>query len=178
MQADLRAFTDLGVHGASVVAAVTAQNPKEVIGLEPVKPVMIIKQLEAVFSAYTPKAAKTGMLLSVGAVESVAGYFEQKKRLPLVVDPVMVSSSGSPLLQASALKVLQAKLLPLATLVMPNVPEAKELTGIDIRQPEDLRTAARALFESHGCAVLIKGGHLPYDGNAAEVVNLFFDGSN
>ena len=107
IQADLRTFTALGVHGTSVVTAVTAQNPKEIIGLEPVKPAMIRKQLEAVFSAFTPKAAKTGMLLAVGAVECVADFLGDKKRLPLVVDPVMVSSSGSSLLQVSALKAMQ-----------------------------------------------------------------------
>jgi len=173
IQADLRTFTALGVYGTSVVTAVTAQNPKEVIGLEPVKPAMINKQLKAVFGAFTPKAAKTGMLLALGTVECVVGFFGQKKRLPLVVDPVMVSSSGSPLLQDSALKVLQAKLLPLATLVMPNVPEAEELTGLNIRQPEDLRMAARALYETHGCSALVKGGHLP---RMKEAVDVLFDG--
>ena len=79
IQADLRTFTALGVHGTSVVTAVTAQNPKEIIGLEPVKPAMIRKQLEAVFSVFTPKAAKTGMLLAVGAVECTVDFFAQKK---------------------------------------------------------------------------------------------------
>ncbi len=173
IQADLRTFTALGVHGTSVVSAVTAQNPKEVIGLEPVKPAMILKQLEAVFSAFTPKAAKTGMLLAVGAVECVAEFFGEKRRLPLVVDPVMISSSGSPLLQASALKALQAKLLPLSTLVMPNVPEAEKLTGLNIREPKDLRVAARALYETYGCTALVKGGHLP---RMKEAVDVLFDG--
>ena len=173
IQAALRTFTALGVHGTSVVTAVTAQNPKEIIGLEPVKPAMIRKQLEAVFSAFTPKAAKTGMLLALGAVECVADFLGDKKRLPLVVDPVMVSSSGSSLLQVSALKAMQQRLLPLARLLMPNVPEAEKLTGLRIGGPEDLRTAARALYEAHGCAVLVKGGHLP---RMKEAVDVLFDG--
>ena len=110
IQADLRTFTAFGVHGTSVVSAITAQNPKEVVALEPTKPAMVLRQLEAVFGAYTLKAAKTGMLLAVGTVECVAEFFNEKKRLPLVVDPVMISSSGSALLQVSALKALQAKL--------------------------------------------------------------------
>ncbi len=121
IQADLRTFAALGVHGTNVVSAITAQNPKEVVALEPVKPAMILKQLGAVFSAFTPKAAKTGMLLTVETVECVADFFEQKRRLPLVIDPVMISSSGSILLQTSALKALQNRLLPLAGLVMPIV---------------------------------------------------------
>ena len=175
IQADLRTFAALGVHGTNVVSAITAQNPKEVVALEPVKPAMILKQLEAVFSAFTPKAAKTGMLLTVETVEYVADFFEQKRRLPLVIDPVMISSSGSILLQASALKALQARLLPLAGLVMPNVPEAEKLTGLDIRQPEDLRAAARVLYETYGCVALIKGGHLP---RINESVDVLFDGKD
>jgi len=173
IQADLRTFTALDVHGTSVVSAITAQNPKEVVALEPIKPAMVLKQLEAVFGAFTLKAAKTGMLLAVGTVECVAEFFNENKRLPLVVDPVMISSSGSALLQVSALKALQAKLLPLARLVIPNVPEAEKLTGLTIRQPKDLRTAAYALYEMYGCAVLVKGGHLP---RMKEAVDVLFDG--
>ncbi|MDP7011020.1 MAG: bifunctional hydroxymethylpyrimidine kinase/phosphomethylpyrimidine kinase [Verrucomicrobiota bacterium] len=173
IQADLRTFAALGVHGTNVVSTITAQNPKEVVALEPVQPAMILKQLEAVFSAFTPKAAKTGMLLTVRTVECVADFFEQKRRFPLVIDPVMISSSGSILLQTSALKALQARLLPLAGLVMPNVPEAEKLTGLDIRQPEDLRVAARMLYETYGCVALVKGGHLP---RINESVDVLFDG--
>ncbi len=109
----------------------------------------------------------------MGAGEGVEDLFGDKKRVPLVVDPVMFSSSGSALLQASALKEMQHRLLPLARLVMPNVPEAEKLTGLRIGGPEDLRTAARALYEAHGCAVLVKGGHLP---RMKEAVDVLFDG--
>ncbi|HIL25621.1 MAG TPA: bifunctional hydroxymethylpyrimidine kinase/phosphomethylpyrimidine kinase [Verrucomicrobia bacterium] len=172
LQADLRVFAALGVRGVSVVAAVTAQSPKRVLAVEAVKPTMVREQLAAVFEGNKPKAAKTGMLLTARNVEVVAEWFS-KRRMPLVVDPVMLSTSGAVLLKPSAVKMLQKKLLPAATLVTPNVPEAEALTGLRIREPEDLRKAAHALFESHGCAVLVKGGHLR---GIKEAVDVLFDG--
>jgi hydroxymethylpyrimidine kinase/phosphomethylpyrimidine kinase len=172
LQADLRVFAALGVRGVSVVAAVTAQNAKRVRAVEAVKPTMVREQLAAVFEGNKPKAAKTGMLLTARNVEVVAEWFANR-RLPLVVDPVMLSTSGAVLLKPSAVKVLQKKLLPVAKLVTPNVPEAEALTGLRIREPEDLRTAARALYEKHGCAVLVKGGHLR---GLNEAVDVLFDG--
>ena len=172
IQADLRVFAALGVRGVSVVTAVTAQSPKIVRAVEGVKVEMVREQLTAVFEGNKPKAAKTGMLLTARNVEVVAEWFV-KRRLPLVVDPVMLSTSGAMLLKPSAAKVLQKKLLPVAKLVTPNVPEAEALTGLRIREPEDLRTAARALFEKYGCAVLVKGGHLR---GLNEAVDVLFDG--
>ena len=172
IQADLRVFAALGVRGVSVVTAVTAQSPKIVRAVEGVKVEMVREQLAAVFEGNKPKAAKTGMLLTARNVEVVAEWFANR-RLPLVVDPVMLSTSGAVLLKPSAVKVLQKKLLPVAKLVTPNVPEAEALTGLRIREPEDLRTAARALFEKYGCAVLVKGGHLR---GLNEAVDVLFDG--
>ena len=172
IQADLRVFAALGVRGVSVVTAVTAQSPKIVRAVEGVKVEMVREQLAAVFEGNKPKAAKTGMLLTARNVEVVAERFANR-RLPLVVDPVMLSTSGAVLLRPSAVKVLQKKLLPVAKLVTPNVPEAEALTGLRIREPEDLRTAARALFEKYGCAVLVKGGHLR---GLNEAVDVLFDG--
>lgn len=172
IQADLRVFAALGVRGVSVVTAVTAQSPKIVRAVEAVKVEMVREQLAAVFEGNKPKAAKTGMLLTARNVEVVAEWFVNR-RLPLVVDPVMLSTSGAVLLKPSAVKVLQKKLLPVAKLVTPNVPEAEALTGLRIREPEDLRTAARALFEKYGCAVLVKGGHLR---GLKEAVDVLFDG--
>jgi hydroxymethylpyrimidine/phosphomethylpyrimidine kinase len=140
--------------------------------VEAVKVAMVREQLAAVFEGEKPKAAKTGMLLTARNVEAVAEWFG-KRRLPLVVDPVMLSTSGAVLLKPSAVKALQKKLLPVAKLVTPNVPEAEALTGLRIREPEDLRTAARALYEKHGCAVLVKGGHLR---GLNEAVDVLFDG--
>ena len=172
LQADLATFLSLSVDGASVVTAITAQTHKKVLGIDPVKPAVVLKQLEAVFADKKPKAAKTGMLLSAGVVECVAEYFSGKKKPPLVVDPVMVSSSGAELLRPGGGRTLKKKLLPLATVVAPNVPEAEVLTGIIIREPEDMRAAARALFEHYGCAAVVTGGHLP----GREVVEVFHDG--
>jgi len=172
IQADLRVFAALGVRGVSVVTAVTAQSPKSVRAVEAVKVEMVREQLAAVFEGNKPKAAKTGMLLTARKVEVVAEWFANR-RLPLVVDPVMLSTSGAVLLRPSAVKVLQKKLLPVAKLVTPNVPEAEALTGLRIREPEDLRTAVRMLFEKYGCAVLVKGGHLR---GLNEAVDVLFDG--
>ena len=172
MQADLRVFAALDVRGVSVVTAVTAQSPKSVRAVEAVKVEMVREQLAAVFEGNKPKAAKTGMLLTARNVEVVAEWFANR-RLPLVVDPVMLSTSGAVLLRPSAVKVLQKKLLPVAKLVTPNVPEAEALTGLRIREPEDLRTAVRTLFEKYGCAVLVKGGHLR---GINEAVDVLFDG--
>ena len=172
IQADLRVFAALGVRGVSVVTAVTAQSPKIVRAVEGVKVEMVREQLTAVFEGNKPKAAKTGMLLTARNVEVVAEWFI-KRRLPLVVDPVMLSTSGAMLLKPSAVKVIQKKLLPVAKLVTPNVPEAEALTGLRIRDPEDLRTTARVLFEKYGCAVLVKGGHLR---GLNEAVDVLFDG--
>ncbi len=172
LQADLATFSELGVDGASVVTAITAQTSKKVLGIDPVKPAVVLKQLETVFANRIPKAVKTGMLLSAGVVECVACFFGGKQRPPLVVDPVMVSSSGTELLRLGGVRALKKKLLPLATIVAPNVPEAEVLSGIEIREPEDMRTAARSLFEHYGCATVVTGGHLP----GREVIEIFYDG--
>jgi len=140
--------------------------------VEAVKPTMVREQLAAVFEGNKPKAAKTGMLLTARNVEVVAEWFANR-RMALVVDPVMLSTSGAVLLKPSAVKMLQKKLLPAATLVTPNVPEAEVLTGLRIREPEDLRKAAHVLYEKHGCAVLVKGGHLR---GLNEAVDVLFDG--
>jgi len=172
LQADLATFLALGVDGASVITAITAQTPKKVLGIDPVKPAVVLKQLEAVFAYRKPKAAKIGMLFGAGVVECVAEFFGGKKRSPLVVDPVMVSSSGTELLRPGGVRALKKKLLPLATVVAPNVPEAEELAGIEIREPEDMQVAARSLFEHYGCAAVVTGGHLP----GREVIEIFYDG--
>ena len=103
----------------------------------------------------------------------VIRFFRGTRRLPLVVDPVMVATSGARLLQAEAVELIKEKLLPLATLITPNLDEAEVLTGLRLREPEDLRTAARALWKQHGCAVLLKGGHLT---GVSSAVDVFFDG--
>jgi len=160
LQADLKTFDRLGVHGACVVTCVTAQNRKTVARMEPCSPRMVRAQLEAVAAAFPLAAAKTGMLFSAAIVREVAAFFRRARSLPLVVDPVIISTSGRRLLQAGGVALLQRALLPLATLVTPNVSEAEILSGIKITTLEDLRSAARRIHRAFGCAVLAKGGHL------------------
>ncbi|HWD19432.1 MAG TPA: bifunctional hydroxymethylpyrimidine kinase/phosphomethylpyrimidine kinase [Verrucomicrobiae bacterium] len=173
LQADLRTFTQLGVKGATVVTCLTAQNQNAVTRLAPTSPAMVRAQLEAVFAVNPPAAIKTGMLYSAAIINEVVKFLAQRPSLPLVVDPVMISTSGRRLLRTAAVNILQQKLLPLATLVTPNRAEAEVLLGRSIRTPEQLRAAAREINRICGCAALVKGGHLP--GTAASL-DILFDG--
>jgi len=160
IQADLKTFAALKVHGTCAITCVTAQNRKSVARLEPCSPLMVRAQMEAVAAAFPLSAAKTGMLYSAAIVREVAAFFQQAQAVPLVLDPVMVSTSGRRLLQPAGVAVLQRALLPLAALVTPNVSEAEVLTGKKISTLEELRAAARTILERFGCAALVKGGHL------------------
>jgi hydroxymethylpyrimidine/phosphomethylpyrimidine kinase len=173
IQADLKTFAALGVHGVSVITCLTAQNPRRVLAVEPCSPEMVRQQIEAVFEELRPAAVKTGMLFSPEIIRAVAAFLKGKKGLPLVVDPVMISTSGAILLKPSAIKTLQRQLLPLATLVTPNLDETGILTGRKMASIADMRLAAREIHARYGCAALVKGGHLRV-GRAA--VDLFFDG--
>ena len=177
IQADLKTFAALGVHGTSAISCLTAQNPKQVLAVEPCPPKMLRRQLEAVFAELKPAAVKTGMLFSAENISVVTGFFGNSKfkteNLKLIVDPVMVSTSGARLLQPAAEKKLRQKLLPLAMLVTPNLDEAEILAEQSISSPEALRTAARKIRSRYGCAVLLKGGHLK---NSPEAIDVFYDG--
>ena len=133
---------------------------------------MLLRQIEAVFEELQPAAVKTGMLFSVENVRVVAEFFK-KRKCPLVVDPILVSTSGAKLLQPAAMKILREKLLPLAALVTPNLPEAEILSGEKISSIEEMRAAAKKLHSRFGCAALVKGGHLK---NSKEATDIFFDG--
>jgi len=172
IQADLKTFDALGVHGASAIACLTAQNPKRVLAVETCSPKMLRQQIEAVFEELNPRAAKTGMLFSARNVSVVVEFFKNKK-CPLVVDPILVSTSGAKLLEPRALKIFREKLLPLVTLVTPNLAEAEILSGQKISSIEQMRAAARKIHSQFGCAVLLKGGHLK---NSVEASDIFFDG--
>jgi hydroxymethylpyrimidine/phosphomethylpyrimidine kinase len=176
IQADLKTFAALGVHGTSAIACLTAQNPRRVLAVSPCPPAFLQQQMDAVFEELPPRAAKTGLLYSAANLQVVAAFFgarQGRAQVPLVVDPVLVSTSGARLLERTAEKTLRDKLLPVATLVTPNLPEAELLAGLTIREPEDLRAAAREIHRRFGCAVLAKGGHLK---SAREAVDIFFDG--
>jgi hydroxymethylpyrimidine kinase/phosphomethylpyrimidine kinase len=155
IQADLKAFATAGVHGASVIVALTAQNTTEVTAVHELPPEFVTAQLEAVFTDIGADAAKTGMLFSRRLIEAVADFLEDH-RVPLVVDPVMVASSGARLLVDDAVETLVTRLFPLATIVTPNLPEAQALTGLDV---EDRRALSERLVELGAPAALVTGGH-------------------
>jgi hydroxymethylpyrimidine/phosphomethylpyrimidine kinase len=173
IQADLKTFAALGVHGTSAITCITAQNPEGVYGIEPCSTAIVRKQIEAVFDQLPPKAVKTGMLYSKQIIRTVADYLCEAGHPPLIVDPVMVSTSGNPLLKADAINVLYRELLPKATLVTPNIYEAEMLTGEEIKSVEGLRSAAKIIYERFGCGALVKGGHLR---KSKEAIDVFYDG--
>jgi hydroxymethylpyrimidine/phosphomethylpyrimidine kinase len=173
IQADLHTFAALGAHGTTAITCLTAQNPKGVTGIQAVTPDMLRKQIAAVFAELRPAAVKTGMLYSTPLVRVVCEVFAREKTVPLVVDPVMVATSGAQLLKPSAVALLKNQLLPRATLLTPNLNEAELLVDRPLRSVEDLRTAAREIFQRWGCAALVKGGHLR---GLSEAVDIFYDG--
>jgi hydroxymethylpyrimidine/phosphomethylpyrimidine kinase len=154
VQADLKAFAAAGVHGTSVLVALTAQNTTAVTAIHELPSAFVVAQLDAVFSDIGVDAAKTGMLFSRRLIETVAGYLEGR-RLPLVVDPVMVASSGARLLEDDAVEALVSRLFPLATVVTPNLIEARALAGRDGSR----RELAEALHVLGAPAVVVTGGH-------------------
>lgn len=175
IQADLKTFAALEVHGTSVITSLTAQNPRRVIRAAATSPAMVHAQLVAVLEELPPHAAKTGMLQSAAVIRAVVSAWPRRSACPLVVDPVMVATSGAPLLRPDALRTLMRQLLPRATLITPNLDEAALLLGRALETPEDLRRAARELHERFGCAVLAKGGHLR---GLATAADFFYDGRN
>ena len=181
IQADLKTFAAFGVYGCSVITAITAQNTLQVTGVEPVSPDMVRKQLEAVLSDICPDVVKTGMLANADIIRAVAYSLDAARRIPLVVDPVMLSKSGDPLLDQDAAVTLRELLFPLADLITPNIPEAEVLTGRTLRNDDDFQQATRQLHSMGARAVLLKGGHRPKlqveaDSGLNEVIDLLYDG--
>jgi hydroxymethylpyrimidine kinase/phosphomethylpyrimidine kinase len=175
IQADLKTFAALGVHGTSAIACLTAQNPKAILASIPVPPKFLGLQLEALFRELPARAIKTGMLYSAELIETTIDFLAAippKKRAPLVVDPVMISTSGARLLEPAGIDALK-RLLTFATLITPNLDEAEVLLNRELTTPEHLRQAARELRSVFGCAVLVKGGHLR---GLREAVDFFCDG--
>lgn len=161
LQADLRTFASLGVHGVCAVTALTAQNPVEVPSVWPAPAAAVRAQLEAVWAELAPAAAKTGMLARAGVVREVADFFKGlgAPQTPLVIDPVMVSTSGAELLDTAGRRAAQERLFPLATLLTPNLAEAGVLLGRAISGPDAMARAAADLEARYGAAILLKGGH-------------------
>lgn len=170
IQADLKTFHQFGVYGEAVITLLTVQNTVRVSRVEVMPAGLVIEQLAAVLEDIPPHAAKTGALGSADMVEAVARAAESFG-FPLVVDPVMVSKHGLPLLRADAVGAIRDLLLRRAALITPNVPEAEALTGLTIRNLEQMRAAAARLRQMGARAVLIKGGHMEGD-----AVDLLLDG--
>ena len=169
IQADLKAFAGAGCHGMSVVVALTAQNTTEVRAVHEAPPDFIRTQLEAVWDDIGVDAAKTGMLFSAPVIEGVASFLSEHP-VPLVVDPVMIAASGARLLQEDAISVLVERLLPLATVVTPNLHEACALAGVPYSEEANRGRLAEAIHELGAHAVVVTGGH------GAEAVDWLFDG--
>ena len=159
IQADLKTFQELGVFGTSVLTAITAQNTLGVHGIEAISTEMINQQIEAVADDFNITACKTGMLVDAERIEAVANALERHSFEHVVVDPVMVAKGGTSLLQVSAVEALRTKLLPQATIVTPNIPEAEVLARMEIRTEADRMKAAQAIRALGVDTVIIKGGH-------------------
>ena len=171
IQADLKTFAALGVHGMSVVTAITAQNSVGVQGIHMVPAAMVAAQMDSVLSDIGADAVKTGMLGSAEIIAAVADKCRQYQIRSLVVDPVMVAASGDRLLEENAISTLVEELLPLATVVTPNMPEAEALVGFPVSGLEAMEQAAQAIARMGPRAVVVKGGHLE-----DQAVDVFYDG--
>jgi len=165
IQADIKTMTANGVYAMSAVTALTAQNTTGVYGILESTQEFLASQLDCIFTDIFPDAVKTGMVSSTGLIEVIADKLKQYKAKNIVVDPVMVATSGSRLISQEAVDALKELLLPLATVLTPNIPEAEVLSGLTISGPADMEKAAQAIGEAYGCAVLCKGGHDLNDAN-------------
>ena len=159
IQADLKTFQELGTFGTSVLTAITAQNTNGVHGVQAVDTDIIDGQLEAVMTDLRPKAAKTGMIFSPEIIALISERLKQYGPIQLVVDPVMIAKGGASLLQEEAIEALRTKLIPLATVITPNIPEAEVLAEMTIRNEDDLREAANRILQLGAEHVIVKGGH-------------------
>ena len=165
IQADIKTMTMNGVYAMSAITALTAQNTTGVSAIQESTPEFLQQQIDAVFEDIYPDAVKIGMVASGGLIHVIADRLRFYDAKNVVIDPVMVATSGSALLKTDALQTLTEKLLPLATVVTPNIPEAQVLSGMEIQTREDMHTAAKKIGDSYGCAVLLKGGHSIHDAN-------------
>ena len=165
IQADLKTMTMNGVYAMSAITAMTAQNTTGVFAIQESTPEFLKQQIDAVFDDIFPDAVKIGMVASAELIEVIAEGLKRHRAKNVVIDPVMVATSGSALMKNNALETLIHKLLPLATLVTPNIPEAQVLSGMTIHSKEDMIAAAKNIGESCRCAVLLKGGHSINDAN-------------
>lgn len=163
IQADIKTMTMYGVFATSAITALTAQNTTGVFGIQVTPPEFLGSQLDCIFTDIRPDAVKIGMLPFEESVLVTAERLRKYQARHVVLDPVMVSTSGSVLMKNQAVKVLKEQLFPLAEVITPNLPEAEALTGMTVKSKKDMEKAARSLYEDWQCAVLLKGGHLKGD---------------
>ncbi len=163
IQADLKTFSALGVYGLTAVTCVVAETPGKVSRIEPVSADLVREQIEVLAKSFPIAAIKTGLLCSAEIVSTVARAIAGLARVPLVVDPVMIATSGDQLLAPDAVEAYEKELFPLATLITPNLDEAAQLLGEHIQDRQAMEHAARALSKKYGAAILLKGGHLTGD---------------
>ena len=165
IQADIKTMTMNGVYAMSAITALTAQNTTGVTAIMESTPEFLGQQLDAVFTDIRPDAVKIGMVSSIGLIEVIAQKLKEYEAVKIVVDPVMVATSGAKLIADDAVAVLQEKLFPLADLLTPNIPEAEILSGMTIKNEEDMIAAAKFIGDKYDAAVLCKGGHKINDAN-------------
>ncbi|RHR48834.1 bifunctional hydroxymethylpyrimidine kinase/phosphomethylpyrimidine kinase [Clostridium sp. AF18-27] len=165
IQADIKTMTAHGVYAMSAVTALTAQNTTGVTGIMEVTPEFLREQIDDIFTDIYPDAVKIGMVSSSRLIEVIAERLAHYGAANIVVDPVMVATSGARLIGEEAVDTLKERLLPMATVLTPNIPEAEVLSGMDVRTAEDMERAAALIGNTYGCAVLVKGGHQLNDAN-------------
>lgn len=172
IQADIKTMSAIGVFGMSVIVSVVAENTSRVLSIEDVSPKLIGEQIDAVFEDIAVDAVKVGMLSTPACMEVVARKLRQYRPTHVVIDPVMYAKNGCPLMREDSIETLVGTVVPLATLLTPNIPEAEKIAGMRIETADDMRAAARKIAALGAGAVLVKGGH--YMGDAQDIL---FDGA-
>lgn len=173
IQADIKTMICNGVYAMSAITALTAQNTTGVTGIMEASPEFLGEQMDNIFTDIRPDAVKIGMVSSAALIEMIAAKLREYEAENIVVDPVMVATSGAKLIADDAVAALKKELLPMAAILTPNIPEAEVLSGMEIRTEDDMLKAAKTISETYGCAVLCKGGHQLNDANDL----LYRDGS-
>lgn len=173
IQADIKTFSAHGLFGMTVVTSVVAENTFRVIEYQDIRADIIEKQIDAVFEDIPPEAVKIGMLSNPPAMLAVAGKLREWKAKNVVIDPVMYAKNGSALMEVSAIDTLIAKVVPLANIITPNIPEAEKIAAMSIKNHDDMRQAARRIHEMGCSAVVVKGGH-----SLGDAVDILFDGES
>ena len=173
IQADIKTMTVNGVYAMSAITALTAQNTTGVQSIMEVTPQFLGEQLDMIFRDIFPDAVKIGMVSSAGLITVIVKKLKEYNAKNIVVDPVMIATSGSSLIKTDAVTALAKELLPIAAMVTPNIPEAEILSGTAIRNEADMETAAEKIYQNYNCSVLVKGGHSISDAN-----DLLYDGNS